>query len=327
LGQPEGTDDRIDAVVARALATAPGDPTADCPDATALAAWYQRTLGAAERERIERHLAGCARCHVITAALARAADGRSEPAEPVRRPWRRGWRVAVPVLAAAIAFVFVLRAMRNRPHPIPGGEAARSPGALTRQAPFGRAAKSHELSAQTSAAKAPLAAPSAGARLPSASAAPPVSQPSHAAETEARSPGAPSETGGNRPRPRIRMVRVAQLIAIAPPDHSFTWLVGAQGAILMRDSRHVLHIQNSTVWDDLVSGSAPSSKVCWVVGKSGTLLRTTDGTTWEKVASPTSEDLIGVKATSEKSATVTATDGTTYTTRNGGTSWKEHKKR
>lgn len=43
--------------------------TIDCPDDELLAAWLDRTLIADERDRVNDHLADCARClHLVVAA-------------------------------------------------------------------------------------------------------------------------------------------------------------------------------------------------------------------------------------------------------------------
>jgi hypothetical protein len=77
-----------------------------------LAAYYDRSLIQAERDRLEDHLADCARCQSQLAAIARA-DQRADQARPaIGIAWLRRWQVAVPALAAVAAVVVLVAVMR-----------------------------------------------------------------------------------------------------------------------------------------------------------------------------------------------------------------------
>jgi hypothetical protein len=115
----------------------------------------------------------------------------------------------------------------------------------------------------------------------------------------------------------------ATTIAVAPPDHSVVWMVGAHGAISrLVTGGGVATPQRSGVAADLTAGSAPSSSVCWVVGRTGVITRTVDGEHWARVSSPTSADLAGVSAQSASDATIIAAGGQRYATTDGGVNWR-----
>ncbi len=74
---------------------------AQCPDASVLAAFYERTLPADQRERWEEHFSACARCREGLAALARIEAADSAQKRASASPW---WRTHGLLPAAAAAF-------------------------------------------------------------------------------------------------------------------------------------------------------------------------------------------------------------------------------
>jgi hypothetical protein len=136
----EQKDDRIERIISQRLAASRIAGDAGCPGASTIAAYFERTLPAAERTDYERHLAQCARCASALAALARIddahyADHAHDAIEPGgianrraaggenRGSWRR--RRPLPLAAfaaaAAILIVFALRTLTAQRNPI-GGE-------------------------------------------------------------------------------------------------------------------------------------------------------------------------------------------------------------
>ena len=89
------------------------DATPDCPDAATLAAYYDRSLTVPEREHLEHHFTDCARCQMQLAAIARADIDLAPYATRSPVTWLRGWRLAIPALAAAAALVIAIRVTRN----------------------------------------------------------------------------------------------------------------------------------------------------------------------------------------------------------------------
>ena len=87
----------------------------DCPSPDILAAYYERSLDAAETARYELHFSQCARCREQLAVLARADESAAAP-DTARPPatswaWLWNWRWLAPAAAAAlvIAVVWVAR--------------------------------------------------------------------------------------------------------------------------------------------------------------------------------------------------------------------------
>ena len=125
---------------------------ANCPGPDLLAAYYDRSLDAAEVARWETHFAACAHCRAQLAALARAEG----PEAPATRPaWLGGWRWLAPA-AAALAVVVILVVVRFSPR-FAHKEVAQS--AQTATAPATQSPPSQPLVAQNAAAPPPEPAP------------------------------------------------------------------------------------------------------------------------------------------------------------------------
>lgn len=326
--------DPIDAILSRALAAAPGDGAherlrADCPDAVLIAGWYDRSLEHTAATRVEEHLAGCARCRTIVAALARADD--SAPAA-----YPRGWRwifsprFAVPVLTGAVAILAVAVVfVEHGRAPI---EVAQVQVAQISQVP--RAAKALEVpraaanlapstaseSAQTlvmnqSAPQAHAGRSAGGGAISSSYARLPRME-SAAGEPRAATTGGVSRTMiANAPG------LPAGTIEIAAPDRS-SWAIGGGGAIFHINAEGAVRSQSSGVTADLTAGAAVSARVCWIVGKAGTILRTTDGGShWSQLTSPAAGNLRAIIASSADDAMVTDASGNRYLTADAGVTW------
>ncbi|MGB6555042.1 MAG: YCF48-related protein [Candidatus Binataceae bacterium] len=330
--------DPIDAILARALAAASGDLTQegardDCPDAALIAGWYDRSLEHAAAGRVEEHLAGCARCRMIVAALARADDAAAAPMAYARGGWR--WifspRLAVPVLTGAIAILAVAVVFVERGRaPM---QVAQIQVAQVSQAP--RAAKALEVP-RAAANLAPSTPPGESAQALA------MNQPAlraFAGRTAAAG-GAISNSSAHLPRMAATEPRVAAsgnmsraMVAKAPglpagtigvvaPDRSSSWAIGRDGAIFHVDPTGAVSSQSSGVTADLTAGAAVSTRVCWIVGKAGTILRTTDGGAhWSQVSSPVAADLRAIKASSSNDAVAIDASGNRYVTSDAGATW------
>jgi hypothetical protein len=104
-------NDPLDAVLRHAMRERPGPATPECADAESLAAYSDRSLASAERERLETHFADCMRCQLMLADIARADESAHIAKEASEVPWYRRWRIAIPALAA-VAAVLVFVAIR-----------------------------------------------------------------------------------------------------------------------------------------------------------------------------------------------------------------------
>ena len=102
----------IDAILRRAMRDRPGPATPECADAESLAAYSDKSIAAAERERLESHFADCMRCQVLLADIARAENSARIAESASEMPWYRRWRVAIPALAAVAAVVVFISIRR-----------------------------------------------------------------------------------------------------------------------------------------------------------------------------------------------------------------------
>jgi Photosynthesis system II assembly factor YCF48 len=321
--------DPIDAILARALAAAPADLThdsqhQDCPNPEMLAGWYDRSLERVASARVDEHLAGCARCRMIVAALARADEPAIAPAA-----YLRGWRsilrprLLVPVLTGAVAIlavavVFVERGhspmqvaqVSQVPHAANALEVPRAAANLAPSTP-GESAQALAMNQPGPQARAARGTAVGGAisdsyaRLPRMAAAAGEPRAGFSRTMIANAPGLPAGT-----------------IEIIAPDRS-SWGIGRGGAIFHTDPSGAVSSQSSGVTADLTAGAAVSARVCWIVGKGGTVLHTTDGGEhWSQLSSPVvGDDLRMVVASSADDAMVIDSAGKRYLTSDAGATW------
>ena len=117
-------DTAIDGLTRRVLSSdAPGRPAdaRDCPSADLLAAYYERSLDAAETARFERHFSTCVHCRQQLAALVRADEsapaGHDAHARPIWLSWltNQWWLVPVSgtLVLAVVISVGILPRMRR----------------------------------------------------------------------------------------------------------------------------------------------------------------------------------------------------------------------
>jgi hypothetical protein len=116
-------DDRqIDELLTSALGRASGSPEAadlartDCLDAGTLAAWASGTLDPADSDRVDQHLATCARCQEMAAIFARTGPVHTVVA--LKRPSPLRWIGPIAGLAAAATLVWAVW-LRPRPATVP----------------------------------------------------------------------------------------------------------------------------------------------------------------------------------------------------------------
>jgi hypothetical protein len=101
----------------------PAGAEADCPPPDILAAYYERSLDAAETARYELHFSQCAHCREKLAAISRvgefAAAADESTQHNARWVWLWDWRWLAPA-AAVLAIVIVWAARRPAPTRTPG---------------------------------------------------------------------------------------------------------------------------------------------------------------------------------------------------------------
>lgn len=333
-----GRQDATGELIRRVLGRDAGNAKGECPDPAALAAYYEKSLSAAEAAQLERHFAICDRCQAQLAVLARIDGASAEPKRKdtlvVQRRW--DWRWAGPVAGLAAAALIVIMVLQHPPHApsteLAANEVPAAPQELAATEPESAppAAAQPELAppaAAKMAAPAPVRAASSAAiggvnilspRTGAGRAgdeAPAVT--ATAAEPKAAAGPATGAVGSVRSRSEQ-----AQTILISSPDGKTTWRIGA--------GNHIFRTTDGVHWTRRalpagappVAGSSPSRDVCWLVGKAGTILRTADGSVWVMVPPPKQIDFVTVQASGDLSAVVTAADGSRFATSDGGGNWR-----
>jgi hypothetical protein len=114
--QKSDRSDGFDRIIRHQLAAERDSGGAQCPDASIIAAYCDRSLALKERSLWERHFAQCARCAGTIAAFARIGDAVEIPgaarAENIARDARKWWnqRRALPIAAfgATVAVLAVI---------------------------------------------------------------------------------------------------------------------------------------------------------------------------------------------------------------------------
>jgi hypothetical protein len=223
----------LDTILRRAMRAEPGPATPECADATSLAAYSDRSLDAAERERLEMHFADCPRCQLLLADIARAEESARDARAPSEVPWYRRWRIAIPALAA-VAAILVFIAIRRPVNEEPSNEvvamAKREAPAVELAAPAPAAAPEmpEVASAPALVAPAPAPAPPASneiatneAKLPAAAAPRAQAMNGTAVHRMLRSPSALGAREMAAPAspvaaPALPPVNAGRVVAIAP---------------------------------------------------------------------------------------------------------------
>ncbi|HEY6394319.1 MAG TPA: zf-HC2 domain-containing protein, partial [Candidatus Binataceae bacterium] len=335
--------DALDRVLQHAMSAETVEATPLCPGAGVIAAYFDRSLNSAERIDFERHLAGCAHCQAMLAALVRTDTSVAEPKYGVAR--LGGWRVAAPALAAVLATIFVigvfrhnareseqLAALSKSQRPAARNEFAKE-SPIREQSPpaVGELAQNETPPAakqeQAQRASQIGAKPKAEERRPESPQmyrmqqplpvrpGPGVPAPASVAAGASALAGAPAPTIRDQIAARQMAGMARTESAIAPSAGKVSSLVTiaapdgsefwivGRNGTVYRRDARGMTRVSSGVATDLVSGTSPAPQVCWIVGRAGTILRTTDGSHFDKIQSPTPTDLISIAATNADSAT------------------------
>lgn len=147
-----------------------------CPDASTLAAYFERALAASETVQWELHFSTCARCQEQLAAMVSSEPPAAKPAAD-RKPafalaW--SWRWMAPVGAAAVVLIFVLsyntlyaplQSPKSADLIVNRGPATQSPSAAEPQKPAEATAEKSETAAAAPVQKTLATADQAKAKL------------------------------------------------------------------------------------------------------------------------------------------------------------------
>jgi hypothetical protein len=352
----------MDDLLRDTLRTRAADPTAACLDPDMAAAFVDGTMSARARSGVEAHVADCARCQAVLAALV-----RSTPAPIERAWWRRpavAWLAPLTVAATAVAiWVNVpdnssppVQALRETAPPIASAPiqapATVAPAAPPEQSSIGSVADARATAVDMMRAREAastnirvaratpgasagsddarqVAAPAQAAAPPPATAAP------QASRAEAASPEKPIvDTFSAAPArsaalpDAITVTGSASVVSVSSTISSngmSQWRIGNGGEVQhTADGGSTWRTQATGVNVAPVAGSSPSPSVCWLVGPGGLVLITTDeGRSWRRTSFPLVTDLVSVRATDDRSATVVTSDGRTFVTSDAGRRWRQ----
>src|SRR5689334_9234442 len=90
--------------------------TDDCLDAELLAAWSDRSLPAAEMQRLDAHVSTCVRCQSLLATFAQTQPV-VHAAIPFWRRWATQWLVPIAAVGTAGIAVVIWSSTRHRAVP------------------------------------------------------------------------------------------------------------------------------------------------------------------------------------------------------------------
>lgn len=318
--------------------TASSAETPECLDAETMAAWADGELSGAALTRAESHVASCARCQSIAAALL-----RSEPPPSVaERSPRRWFAWLVPLTAAATAIAIWVAvphdSERTAPAPMVSDAVTPQPASPTdvpspsAQSPSqGFATPAPRPQERRERAPATAESPQRLETAPPSTAQAKAAEPAAAgALSDAQARAASSPAAPSTPSPAaslnetITLARAPDANAgvrlIASPDSTRRWRLAGTVVEYSTD--------DGSTWTDvftarapLTAGTSPSSSICWIVGRNGVVLRTLDGRSFSVIPVPETVDLTTVGATEADVAAITAADGRVFSTVNGGQSW------
>lgn len=339
-------DEALSRLVGRILRQE-GQAAGDCPDASILAAFYERALGPDEVARWEAHVAACERCQATLAALVRSEPAGGAGRAPADARWFAwSWRWLAPAAAVAVLAVWLA---------LPDSARREAPAALVE-----RAAQQPPVAEAPAQVEPPVAQREATARAEPPAPPPPTAAPSRSEEVARKEPArkaspAPAETaaaatGGVAAAPAREDRKRAEALAaaappvealaeraapararqapleIASPDRASLWRVTPAGHVERSiDGGRTWIVQLAALPQPVLAGAAPARDICWLVGGAGLILRTANGDAWETLAAPVAEDLVRVEAQDAQTADVTTSGGTTYGTTDGGRTWTKRR--
>jgi len=315
-----------------------------CLDAETMAAWVDDELAAAERVAAEQHVADCARCQAMLAALVRTTPEATSAPSWWQLP-RLSWLVPLAATAVAVGIWIAVPALpptrssspsESAPTSAPAAPAKTSGTPGMQEAQRKIAARNAQpdsaaASAPVSKAEAPvdrLAAPAASAPAPTPPAAPTPAPVEESARATAQAPPASSALRSEtraREQPRVELfagAADARAGEVVSPDPMSRWrIAGGRAVQRSTDGGATWEPQQAGATSDLAAGSSPSVSVCWLVGRAGLVLLTIDGRQWRTVVFPVAVDLSAVRATDARTAVITTSDGRTFRTSDGGQTW------
>lgn len=335
-----------------ALASADAGPH---PDAEMLTAFAEDALLPRERASVLAHVARCAECREVL-SLAGSAIGPEVVAFPAARRKQTGWRIAVPLLAAAaliaVVSTLVLRQVMN-PASQNATVARNAEVKAIPIAPPTPVSQPPDLGASTQMEQRRELRKPASKKIAPALPLPPASESPAVAANAMTAQPLPAPVAGSSDREvRLPEARVANSrspkVALPAPAQASAFansvttnaLASSPAASIARPHWRINEQgQPERAFGDgawqpvLPNGSARMHTLAvfggevWVGGEESQVLRSIDnGTSWRVVALPerdgTDHTIAHIRFNSAQEITIEASDGTTWASMDGGASWK-----
>jgi hypothetical protein len=286
------------------------EPTVVCPDAEVLASWVEGRLTRDQQAAAERHVADCARCLSVVAALARAAPAAAPPLQP-RGAWAR-WLVPITAAATAVAIWVAIPEQQEVPE---SKQVAVAPPAAGVSQPL--AAPEPQRTPQTVAPSAPVAEP---ARRQEARA----DSIDEAAQDRLREERAFSGRAASDERVARELGAEARSLARdagAPAGPPPAVPQAANEARPQSEAAGALGGQRANAPVIVEAASASDAAIRWRIVDRADVERSLDGgQTWTRTARPPLA-VWTIRVTDALSATVTTASGAGFSTVDGGKTW------
>jgi hypothetical protein len=327
--QPD-RDRSLEPLLRQSLRAQPGEATPACLDAETIGAFVDGGLSKLEMTSARNHLADCARCQSLLAAMARI-EPPAEAAKPHARSWLT-WAIPLTAAAAVVGIYIAIPKQPGTPAASPVSDTAAvaptAPNAAPPPSPASPTLSAQSESKQSLRQDAPQAAAPEALRKNSielrreaeafkgdtqtANAAPPASAP------RALRDSAPERLAAAKTE-AVALDQIRPIVA--SPDSLVWWRPSGSNVERSIDGGQEWQLQITGASAPLTSGSAVSATIVWFVGQRGLVLLSTDGQTWRRLTFPETADLTRVRARDANSANVTTSDGRTFSTTDAGANW------
>ena len=333
--ETERDSQAFDAILKAKLSRAILEATMKCPELSTLAAFYDRAIGGHERDQLEDHIADCARCQSMLAAMARADDDiLAQPHVERGFDWDRMLRFAVPAFAAIAAVVVVLKLRNpftseqtpteiamNSPIPAPPAEVA---GGLANQA--------------VPQVAAPAQAPPSAPNQPTAPAAPPPGNIGNFSSTRRLHAMASSmalmkreSASAATSAPRVENLSANRLPPAISPGAKSAAAVSAPEMLAQSDTSASPSAMGASA--GAIGAAAPQAhgtftiespdqNAIWIVGPHGSIVKHTASGKVKQQQSGVTVDLTQGAAISARECWIVGQHGTILRTRDGGGYWE-----
>jgi hypothetical protein len=295
-------------------------PADVCPDAEVLASWVEGRLIGHAQALAEQHVAGCARCLSVLAAMERAAPVEVPPLQP-RRAWMR-WLVPVAAAATAVAIWVAIPEQQEVPT---SNEMASSPPAAGPSQPL--AVPEAQAPPAASPAPEPRADASRRQSEPAPLEAPADSKPSEGAtqnrlrEERALSDAASLEQGARENEAAANLDAASRSLArdAAAPAAPAAPAPGAAVGSLAETAQ--VAPQRAVPPSIVEAASHSDEAIRWRIVGAADVERSLDGgQSWTRTERPPAA-VSAIRVTDALSATVITASGTRFSTTDGGKTW------